>query len=376
MRVVFLALALIVPGTTYAQPLNQDDAGSGGDAGDRMEDALTVATGWHEGRLLGLPVLAVLRDPLLDQEDWYQVELAPGVITIRAQTFGGSPVLFELRSPTGDLATWIQPGPEVAETRAYSITGGWWFVRAFQVSASGADYTFEVGSTPGNGFASAGTGYTALRVDLPTGSSLAFDMLVSLATSGAPLRRDIVVVRDGALNYYEALRGTLWFEADGEAITARMSAELRTYGWVWFREDGRVELPGPGVYHIIALSHADEAYVSFIETARSGAAAFAGTSGPLIAARPTDFGARLGLAPPAIGAAVDGSLSLAVEGTLVGQYACGESAIQCDVVLPDGTVRASGTLLDTAPGTWTFRRGASAEEGAFALFAADVTLDP
>lgn len=376
MRAPLLVLLLVLPGAALALPPGQDDAGSGTDAGDRISDALPVSLGAHDGTLLALPFHGIVDDPLLDPEDWYRVSLPPGAVTLRGQALGEGSPLIELRTPSGKLATWIKPGTDAIASRVYAPASGDWFVRAIQTDTRGGAYRFEVTHDEAEGLATHGTGYAALQVDVPPGGSMTFDAVFAYATHGAPLRRDIYLYHDGDFRYFEQLEGSVWLDAGVVATGIKSHVETRISGWAWFREEGQLTFQRPGRYHFIVLGSGDDVSVSFLQKASSGGATSTGTSGPLLAARPTDFDATLAAGALAAGATLGGTLHADLRGALVGTYSCSEASADCVIVRPDGSTRAPGLLFEDAPGRWTFHRGASADAGSYPLFAADVDLDP
>lgn len=119
------------------EPLEQDDAGSGGDAGDDDSTALPITEGTYTGTL----------DPdFNDTEDWYAIDLVEG-----------DEIAVDL-DPDGDFEVALHDpnGTEIARSGAFDGTehveataaeNGTHYVRIFAESGEG-DYTFTVDVAP------------------------------------------------------------------------------------------------------------------------------------------------------------------------------------------------------------------------------------
>lgn len=147
-----ISLAASLP--AQAVGVFQNDAGSSGDAGDIMQQALAITQGYHTAEL------AVTGDPV----DWYQIPLNKGD-KLRVQlsdysVLGLKSVVMQLLSPAGQAIT-LEPEGLMAAGSSYSgkvaeiivHETGTWYLKAEPVrdGVTPGDYAFRLTVTPGFG---------------------------------------------------------------------------------------------------------------------------------------------------------------------------------------------------------------------------------
>lgn len=147
-----LSLGFSLP--AQAVGIGQSDAGSGGDAGDIMRDAVPVTTGYHSAQL----------SPAADPVDWYKMQLTKGdKLRIQLSDYnalGLKSVVMKVLSPAGQ-AIELEPEGLMLAGSAYlgkaaelivHETGTWYFrAEPFRDGAASGAYGFRVAVTPGFG---------------------------------------------------------------------------------------------------------------------------------------------------------------------------------------------------------------------------------
>lgn len=138
--VVLLVAIATVPVTRGINPTD-DDAGSGGDAGDRRDAALTVLLGTYRGRLTGS----------VDGVDYYRFNLSSSVLLEIAfdrsvDSARGCDGELRLERPDGTPYAWFG----LNETRPVPVpTSGTWYLRAdLQGCEASLSYLFSIDTRP------------------------------------------------------------------------------------------------------------------------------------------------------------------------------------------------------------------------------------
>ncbi len=155
----FVSTALLGLGLGTAMPAHaaavfQNDARSGGDAGDVMEQAVPITPGYYNAQL----------SPAGDLVDWYQIPLTRGdKVQLQLSDYnllGLKSVHMMLMSPAGDAITLEPEGLMVAGTSYAGKAAelivhetGTWYLKAQPVrdGVNPGDYGFRLTVTPGYG---------------------------------------------------------------------------------------------------------------------------------------------------------------------------------------------------------------------------------
>lgn len=379
LRAASVLLILLLPSAGALDPLGrQDDAGSGGDAGDDRGGAVALLAGAYTGRLATLKA-PYLRDPLLDQSDWYRIQAGAGErLELEVALLSGDAVTFEIRGPDGALAGWTVASTSTPRSvHVVTNEGGPWYVHAFAFNSFGGAYSFALSASPAPGAAAlAGTGWLALTVDVAPGTPFRGAVTTSIASGWEALRADLYVINDdGSLRFgvIDALAG-----AEGAFAVGGLEGglEVRTHGNAWVRSTLDISISAPGRYHVVAIAKGTDVYTFYDD---GPAPSIVATGRKVFALRPSEFESTVGVSAVAVEATFGGRATLQVRDGLVGAHSCGRYlSVGCTVEEPGSPPAAVGGAFwgRGAPGTWTFTRDRVGDTllGGYELLAADVRL--
>lgn len=395
---VALVLALLAPSALGIDIplLPQDDAGSGGDAGDVEAEAVRIVPGaWYEGRLVGASTpVAGTRVGGPDSEDWYVLTLPGSVIAritlelneteepdrgvfVDAQAF--------LYEPGGIFATGVVLGPGLTASARSTITStaGEWHLQVYAQNR-GTGYRFRVDTAPappGAG-AFAGPGVAVFAIEPgTTWGGLSATSWMDGDNRGTqvmvPVFRGSEAIRDSTPLGFHAF-------AESELVVGTPAATLDLYlpnftstpsGYV---AAGQSESIPPDATAAAVIAVAEQAYTYYVPSRDVGPRITLDHLEPashVVRITQGQFDRDLALvAAPAAGFWSEGNATFQAERGLVFHMDC--MSPPCHATGPDGVTRTWGYV--GGPGRWDFHVGESEVPESFAwgsiVVGADLTL--
>lgn len=360
---VLLAFALLAAPGIPAAPLtgDQDDAGTGSDAGDSQAGATPI--------VFGEPLSGRLEPAAFgyagDAEDWYSFKVGAGtrvhvdLAATPGPSVGASTPYWQLVAPDGRVAS---TGWAMLDWPFVAHVDGVWAVRVFAWDAAW-DYDLRVFGEPAGLAASrVGTGWLLVSVSLGEG-----------AWAIGNVTTNILQFEHTPGEVCEAVMDAVWISSGCGSIEsyapspAVQAGDVRTSWGIpleggagmgsWWHTGAR----GPGVAHFLAFGNASEVSAA-VELQLHGNASVldirSGGAEDVFAYRRADFKDGVGASSGGLGVSSGLRADVTVEGTLVARAECGDIGT-CSVVRPDGSTASFAREWQTfagVPGAWTFVR--------------------